>query len=72
VEPPAAASEMIITLHFEEVIAMMSPSGRFEQDAASRRMRRFSEWAKERISAEERLSFEEPVSLRNVSSAIGK
>jgi len=57
----SAANEMIITLHSEEVIAMMSPSGRFEQDAASRRMRRFSEWAKERLSAEERLSFEEPV-----------
>jgi len=36
VEPPAAANEMIITLHSEEVIAMMSPTGRVRQDAASR------------------------------------
>jgi hypothetical protein len=43
VEPPAAANDMIISLHFEEVIAMMSLSGRFEQDAASRRMKRFSD-----------------------------
>jgi hypothetical protein len=55
VEPPAAANDMIISLHFEEVIAMMSLSGRFEQDAASRRMKRFSEWAKERLSAEEKI-----------------
>jgi len=41
VEPPAAANEMIITLHSEEVIAMMSPTGRVRQDAAIKWLERF-------------------------------